>query len=454
MNLHNGHKVVRIDDEETLKKENISINDYIKDFDIYTQEITNIKDKIESEIKKINISYENVDKEVTKSFKLKHEQLIKEEKDMKDKLQTEVTKIKSKLEEYLTLINDLIRNNEKINKGIKKLNEDEENKNIQMLKNLTYISKINKNKKGMNKISQILMKSLKLNYIEDNIKYEQYFFNGLPFPKDIQIDEIKINSFKISWKIDDLNILDIDKNKIKYKVEIRKENEEFKQICESNDLNCNIDKLIPDTNYEIRICTVYNNINSKWSEIKKIKTNFDSIILNETKRCGEFLNKIYEWTGGKNMELLYRGTKDGMSADSFHNKCDNKGPTINLFKHEKGYIFGGYSSIDWQGSGGSKSAPDSFLFTLTNIYELEPTKFPNSDSNYSIYYNSSYGPTFGGGHDIAIEFPSSLRTNFPHSYKDVLGKRKSIFTGDYNNNNNSSYQYFKLKEIEVFKLIK
>jgi len=453
LNLHNGHKVVRIDDEETLKKENISINDYIKDFDIYTQEITNIKDKIENEIKKINISYENVDKEVTKSFKLKHEQLIKEEKDMKDKLQTEVTKIKSKLEEYLSLINDLIRNNEKINKGIKKLNEDDENKNIQMLKNLTYISKINKNKKGMNKISQILMKSLKLNYIEDNIKYEKYYFNGFPFPKDIQIDEIKINSFKISWKIDDLNILGLDKNKIKYKVEIRKENEEFKQVCESNDLNFNIDKLNPDTNYEIRICTVYNNINSKWSEIKKVKTNqFDSIILNETKRCDEFLNKIYEWTGGKNMELLYRGTRDGMSADSFHNKCDNKGPTINLFKHEKGYIFGGYSSINWQSIGGYKSAPDSSLFTLTNIYELSPTKFPNSNSNYSIYCNSKYGPTFGNGHDICIEFPSSYKAYFPYSYKDVLGKGMSIFTGD--NNNNDSYQYFNLKEIEVFKLIK
>jgi len=367
-----------------LKKENISINDYIKDFDICTQDITNIKDTIENEIKKINISYESVDKEVTKSFKLKHEQLIKEEKDMKDKLQTEVTKIKSKLEEYLSLINDLIRNNEKINKGIKKLNEDDENKNIQMLKKLTYISKINKNKKEMNKISKILMKSLKLNYIEDNIKYEEYFLNGFPFPKDIQIDT-KVNSLKISWKIDDLNILDIDKNKIKYKVEIRKENEKFKEVCESKDLNCNIYKLNPDTNYEIRVCTIYNNINSKWSEIKKVNTNFFSIILNKTKRCDEFLNKIYEWTGGKNMELLYRGTRDGMSADSFHNKCDNKGPTISLFKHEKGYIFGGYSSTDWQSSYGYKSAPDSFLFTLTNIYKLAPTKFPNSDSNNSIW---------------------------------------------------------------------
>ena len=68
MNLHNGHKVVQIDDEETLKKENISINDYLKDFDVCAKNITIIKDKIENEIKEINIAYEKVEKEVIKSL--------------------------------------------------------------------------------------------------------------------------------------------------------------------------------------------------------------------------------------------------------------------------------------------------------------------------------------------------------------------------------------------------
>ena len=27
------------------------------------------------------------------------------------------------------------------------------------------------------------------------------------------------------------------------------------------------------------------------------------------------------------MELIYRGTRDGMNSNSFHNKCDYKGPT-------------------------------------------------------------------------------------------------------------------------------
>ena len=236
----------------------------------------------------------------------------------------------------------------------------------------------------------------------------------------------------------------MDKNKIKYKIEIRKENEQFISIYEDNNMNYKINKLESNTNYEIRISTIYNN----YSDIIKFKTIIDSILLNETKKVDECLNKIYEWTGGKNMELLYRGTRDGMSANTFHNKCDNKGPTINLFKNEDGYIFGGYSSIDWQGNGGYKSAPDSFIFTLTNMYNISPTKFPNSDTNYSIWDGSNYGSVFGGGYDIRIYFDSDDYTNFPHSYKDVLGKGYSIFKG---NNDNTK---FNLKDIEVFKLIK
>ena len=66
---------------------------------------------------------------------------------------------------------------------------------------------------------------------------------------------------------DDITKFNIDKNKIKYNVEIRKENEEFKLVYDWNNQNCKIDKLNSDTNYEIRICSVYDNIKCIWSEI-------------------------------------------------------------------------------------------------------------------------------------------------------------------------------------------
>ena len=217
MNLHNGHKVIPINDEEALKKENLSINDNIKDYDLYAKNVEKVKNKIENEIKEINNSYEKVDKEVTTFFELKHEKLIKEENDMKDKLQIEVTKIKSQLNEYLTLVNEVIRNYEKINKGIKALNKEKENEKIKFIQNLTYISKINKNQKEMNKIEKALMKNLKINFIEDNIKYEEYFFNG--FKEKISNNCIKyflhakkiIYCLKVDAQIDISNYFDYNK---------------------------------------------------------------------------------------------------------------------------------------------------------------------------------------------------------------------------------------------------
>ena len=53
------------------------------------------------------------------------------------------------------------------------------------------------------------------------------------------------------------------------------------------------------------------------------------------------------------------------------------------------------------------------------------------------------------GDDILInsDFEKSEGySGFPNTYQDVLGKGKSIFTGDSNS--------FKIKEIEVFKLFK
>ena len=135
-------------------------------------------------------------------------------------------------------------------------------------------------------------------------------------------------------------------------------------------MNYIINNLNSNTNYEIRICTIYNNVNSNYSNIIEVKTKFDSILLNETKREDEFLNKIYEWTGGKNMELLYRGTRDGMSGEAFHNKCNNKGPTISLFKNDYGYIFGGFASIDWTSYGNYISTSDTFIFIFNNMYNI------------------------------------------------------------------------------------
>ena len=453
-NPHQNHKILEITDEESLKKENISIENSNQEYDVDIKKLTNLKNAIEYEMSEIDKAYEKVDKETTKSFEIKRENLKKEEEDLKEKLKTEVTKIKEQLENNFSKVNSLLSNSQKIVEGLKSLKKEEKI----MIKTLFFISKINKNKREMGSLFQQLMKNIKIsfNVEESKIKYEDYYFSGIPIPKDIEFKEVGTNSFKVLWSIGNINLLNINNKKINYRIEIRKENskDDFIQIYEGNENNYTVNKdLEKNTNYEIRICSIYKDIISHWTKIYKIKTkNVESIILNGIERGNEFLEKLYEWTGHKKIELLYRGTRDGSGSNIFHNKCDNKGPTICLCENEIGNIFGGYSSISWASNGNNKSANGSFLFTLTNIHGTEPIKFANTKGyDWAVYHNSDYGPTFGGGHDLYISNNCFNNTDsycsLGYSYPNVSGKGNSIFSGNANSGN------FKLKELEVFKLL-
>ena len=453
-NLHLNHKILDIDDEESLKKENITIENSTQEFNLNVEKLTKLKDLTEKEMTEIDKTYDKVNEETTKSFEAKRVKLKKEEDDLKEKLKTEVTKIKEQLEINLSEINNLLKSCEKIGKGIKSLEKEEKI----MTKTISYVSKINKNKKEMRILFQQLMKNLKISFIEDQnaIKYEEYYFNGIPTPKNIEFKGVGSNSFKIFWKIDEINILNIDKKEIKYRIEIRKENskDEFAKKYEGNENNYLVsDKIEKNTTYEIRICSIYKDIISNWSDIHKIKTkNLDCLILNGLEKENEYLQKLYEWTGYKGMELIYRGTRDGSDCNSFHNKCDNQGPTIVLCKNEKGNIFGGYASISWTSDNNYHNADESFVFTLTNIHGTAPTKYTDKKyPQYAVYHGNDRGPSFGGGHDIGI-CNNFLNVNsyssLGRSYQDVLGKGYSIFSGDANTGN------FKVKELEVFKLFK
>ena len=349
--MHNSHKLVSITDEESLKKENIDINLVATQYNNIFQKTINLKEKIENEINEINILFDKTINELTKSYIKKHEFLTKEENDLKEKLENEVTKTKEKLEFFLTKTNDVIRINNRLNEGIKKMKKEEKN----MIKNLSYVSKISKNQKQINSLFQKLMRNIKFSFQEEqnNIKYDEYYFNGIPMPKNIDFKDVSSNSLNIIWELDNLKIINFDINQIKFKVEMRKENskEKFIQVYDGNNKICNINNLEKNTDYEFRICSYYNDIIGFWCEIQKIKTktfDCDSLILDESQRKEEFLQNIFEWTGYLKMELIYRGSRDGTKSNIFHNKCDNKGPTITLFKNEKGHIFGGFSPISWE----------------------------------------------------------------------------------------------------------
>ena len=123
-----------------------------------------------------------------------------------------MTKIKEKLEINLTSSNQIIRENERIMKGIKLLEKEDKN----MIKILSYVSKINKNKKVMKQLFSELMKNMKISFQENKneIIFDYYYFNGIYIPIDIEVSNISVNSFDLIWKISDIKINNIEKEKL------------------------------------------------------------------------------------------------------------------------------------------------------------------------------------------------------------------------------------------------
>jgi len=129
------------------------------------------------------------------------------------------------------------------------------------------------------------------------------------------------------------------------------------------------------------------------------------------------------------IELLFRSSRDGQTAEIFHRLCDDvnfflcfdqfilnlflnflwvathnwfmnienwkqKGPTITIIIDSNGNVFGGYSQLPWNSKTGSyESQTESFLFLLrsTQNGKIFPQLFPitSDNGNYSIVCNGS-----------------------------------------------------------------
>jgi len=202
--------MLEISDEESLQKENITLQSSTEEFSKIINNTIELKNKIEKQINDINELYDKTIADLTKSFEEKIEKLIKQENDIKEKLQNEVTKVKEKLENFLSEATNQINLSERINKGFKYFKEE---KNI--IKNLSYVSNINKNKKIMNNLLKERMKSIKFCYSEENsnIKYEEFYFNGGRFLKKIEKGNCEFN---FEGKTQGRILFDIESDKVYY----------------------------------------------------------------------------------------------------------------------------------------------------------------------------------------------------------------------------------------------
>ena len=151
-------------------------------------------------------------------------------------------------------------------------------------------------------------------------------------------------------------------------------------------------------------------------------------------------------------KLLYRASRDGFEAASFHAKCDYNSRTLTVIRTTNGYIFGAFTDISWNSKSGFRADPKAFIFSLVNASST-PALIPvKSGDKNSILCEAEFGPTFGNGHDIVICSFSNTTTesysNLGSSYDFKLFKcggvkAQSFLAGSRN---------FQTTEIEVFSL--
>ncbi len=90
-------------------------------------------------------------------------------------------------------------------------------------------------------------------------------------------------------------------------------------------------------------------IQLKEDEIQQLKDClsllYDSKIIVDT----QYDNYLKEWLGVYKWKLIYRSSKNGFTAKSFHKYCNYYSPTLVVIKSRDGWIFGGYTTQLWNG---------------------------------------------------------------------------------------------------------
>ena len=98
--------------------------------------------------------------------------------------------------------------------------------------------------------------------------------------------------------------------------------------------------------------------------------------------------------------INYSGSRDGFDARTFHNHCDNKGPTVVIAKvGGTSELVGGYNPHKWQQAYDSKyvRAHDSFIFSFGDNNHFKLSRVMLNSVNYAIRWTELCGPCFGNG---------------------------------------------------------
>ena len=151
------------------------------------------------------------------------------------------------------------------------------------------------------------------------------------------------------------------------------------------------------------------------------------------------------------LSLLWRATRDGFKAKDFHRLCNDKPNTLLIIKSTTGYIFGGYASLAWSSSGGSKSDSNAFLFTFCNPANM-PLKLniKKEEEEWAVYHDSEWGPTFGSDLFVSGEPNTNNKSRYSPKHYDEPNGQKNVNGGIFVLGGSTAN--FQTAEIEVFQV--
>lgn len=139
-------------------------------------------------------------------------------------------------------------------------------------------------------------------------------------------------------------------------------------------------------------------------------------------------------------KLVYKSEIDGDKASTFHEKCDNLGPTITIIQTKDGYRYGGYTSVNWEGPEQPefKADQDAFIFSFDTV-----KKYECLDPEKSITCCNIFGPNFGEG-TILVPDNFNEETNAFYQWPSVynLSEKDELTLGKNNK--------IEIKEYEVY----
>jgi len=156
---------------------------------------------------------------------------------------------------------------------------------------------------------------------------------------------------------------------------------------------------------------------------------------------------------------LYKASIDGDALSDFHAACDNKGMTLFLVETTDGYRFGAFAGTPWTSVPGYKGPaagePRPFLFGLPGGGRSEPYRLDlKAGSEGGAYYHkSTYGPTFGTGHDLIISGGCLSSTNNNYTNGNYKYEQPAAGRWDLAGGTSNSSSYFQCADWEVYQIV-